>query len=295
MSSAAWPRPGTRSTARSRAGSNTCTVAFSWRPSGRMTVGRSTPATTWALVTTVSASTVNPLPESTRLHARPLSLTVEAATRAWTSGGSTEASGGGPVFGVGRIPEKTSGKLASTTAWRRSCSGFGARGAADSTAWAMRRVAHLGRDLAGDVGEGGQEEPEEEEHAGRTGQRPAGVVGLAQDPRREQPPQPQSDDLAEGGTDAGDGQEHPDRQQQPQLGVEAVDLVEDERGDGGGHDDAEDPSAPAGQPGEEPDPVPADRGQRHHGHDRQVEGVHRRGAGLRHRTAGYGAAFFTVI
>src|SRR5919199_4012759 len=93
--SGASPRPGTARTARSRSGSKTCTWAGSVLPSGRRTVVFAVPATTWALVTTVSGAAANPLPVSRKPQAVPLTRTVDAVTPALAAGGVP-----GTVFGA---------------------------------------------------------------------------------------------------------------------------------------------------------------------------------------------------
>src|SRR5665647_3786071 len=78
-------RPGTESTARSRRGSKRTTRASYERPVPRIrTRSDDTPATTWALVTTRSGATTQPLPSCPRLHdsATPVILTIDPAAPA---------------------------------------------------------------------------------------------------------------------------------------------------------------------------------------------------------------------
>ena len=87
--SAGRSNPETATRARSRFGSNATTVPPKRLPSSRITVVSSSPATTWALVTTRSSATTNPVPSCTRLHAAPSILVTDRATA--RRGGDAEA------------------------------------------------------------------------------------------------------------------------------------------------------------------------------------------------------------
>ena len=96
------------------------------------------PATTWALVTTVSAAMEKPLPSWMRLHAWPDTFTVAAPTRLSVAADRPVDAGGGPVTGEGRRASNTRGKPFAPTSRRSVWSVSGGPGR-----WASRNLAML--------------------------------------------------------------------------------------------------------------------------------------------------------
>src|SRR4029450_4320993 len=120
--------PAGRGAARSRTGSNATAVPSIRLPSDSSTSESSSPATTWALVTTRSSATKKPLPSWIRLQASPSTFTVEAATVVARASESPLAPGTTPGSGAGLRASKTRGKGLSPTRRRSACSVSGASG-----------------------------------------------------------------------------------------------------------------------------------------------------------------------
>ena len=142
------PRPGTRSTARSRFGSNATSCASRRRLSGVSTRVRVSPATTCALVTIRLSATTKPVPSCRRSHATPSTLTTDARTRAATFDGMPE-SGGDPASGDVSV-SNTSGKVWSPT---RRPSVSACSGGLGATLSIARASAELRTACAGQPGE----------------------------------------------------------------------------------------------------------------------------------------------
>ena len=106
----------------------------------------SSPATTWALVTTRSVPTTKPLPSWMREQASPSTLTVDCTTWLATVGRQAARLGRRPGVGRGRRASNTCGErlVADEAAQRRPACRAG-RGAGRSTSLGDRRAAGLRR------------------------------------------------------------------------------------------------------------------------------------------------------
>ncbi len=244
------------------------------RPSVRSTLGRSTPATTWALVTMMSAAGEKPLPLRMRPHAVPNTFTVESATRSRTPAGRATSPGGGPAEGDGPRRENTWGKLTSETCRRRSCRACGAGRAEAVDVAGDRGVPDRLRQHARHLGQDGDEQPHHDQATEAADHAAGGPVGRPQ-------PGAGRDELADAvaghrpqaGAGGADDQEQPEGHEQPGLGLPALVLVEDDRRQAGGGVDAGAQPHPGQHAGQEAHAVAADGGRDDGGDDEEVEDV----------------------
>ena len=109
-------------------------------PSLRCTIVSSSPATTWALVTTSPSPTTKPLPSWMRSHATPSTFTVDGTTASTTGCGMLVDVGGGPTSGAASRAAKTRGNWSSPTRRRSVSMVSGGSGKRSSTNRAIAEV-----------------------------------------------------------------------------------------------------------------------------------------------------------